>query len=138
MYCSNCGKEIDNNAEVCIHCGCKQNKVNKYCTNCGAEINENAEICVKCGCKIKKNNVDDVLAGFSGGTRQKLVAALLAFFLGVFGVHDFYLGYNKNGIIKLVCTLTGIGALITSVWAIIDLVKILTGSKLDADGNPLV
>ena len=21
MYCKNCGKEIDNNAAVCIHCG---------------------------------------------------------------------------------------------------------------------
>ena len=25
MYCSNCGKEVDKNAVVCIHCGCALN-----------------------------------------------------------------------------------------------------------------
>ena len=25
MFCSNCGKEIDNSAVVCIHCGCATN-----------------------------------------------------------------------------------------------------------------
>ena len=32
---------------------------------------------------------------------QKVPAALLAFFLGVFGAHKFYLGYKKEGIIML-------------------------------------
>ena len=34
--------------------------------------------------------------------KSKTVAALLAFFLGGFGAPDFYLGYKKVGIIKLV------------------------------------
>ena len=25
-----------------------------YCQNCGAEINENAVVCVKCGCAVKQ------------------------------------------------------------------------------------
>ena len=25
MYCSNCGKEIDDKAVVCVHCGCATN-----------------------------------------------------------------------------------------------------------------
>lgn len=25
MYCSNCGKEVDKNAVICIHCGCALN-----------------------------------------------------------------------------------------------------------------
>ncbi|MBO7208965.1 MAG: hypothetical protein J6V58_04415 [Clostridia bacterium] len=29
----------------------------KYCQNCGAEINENAVICVKCGCSVSKSTV---------------------------------------------------------------------------------
>ena len=28
----------------------------KYCQNCGAEINDNAVVCVKCGCSIKPVN----------------------------------------------------------------------------------
>lgn len=30
MYCSNCGKEIDDKAVVCVHCGCAtNNSINK-------------------------------------------------------------------------------------------------------------
>ena len=30
MYCNNCGKEIDDNAFVCPHCGVKQNSVSQF------------------------------------------------------------------------------------------------------------
>lgn len=43
-----------------------------------------------------------------GGDKNKYVAALLAFFLGSFGVHKFYLGYNQAGIIMLGVTMGGI------------------------------
>lgn len=34
MFCSNCGKEIDDKAVVCIHCGCAtQNAVQQQKTN---------------------------------------------------------------------------------------------------------
>lgn len=39
--------------------------------------------------------------------KSKTVAALLAFFLGGFGAPDFYLGYKKVGIIKLVVWAVG-------------------------------
>ncbi|MEM1132616.1 MAG: TM2 domain-containing protein [Pseudomonadota bacterium] len=39
--------------------------------------------------------------------KNKIVAALLAFFLGAFGVHKFYLGYNGAGIAMLSATLIG-------------------------------
>lgn len=42
------------------------------------------------------------------GDRNRIVAALLAFFLGGLGVHKFYLGKNTAGIIMLLCTLFGI------------------------------
>lgn len=138
MFCTNCGKEIDSNADVCIHCGVKQGKINHYCRSCGKEVNENAEICTNCGVKIKHVSFDDPLGGFSGGTRQKLTAALLCFFLGMLGIHDFYLGYRKNGFIKLICSITGIGIILTEIWAIIDLVQIVTGNKKDIDGNALI
>ena len=41
------------------------------------------------------------------GDRNKYVAALLAFFLGMWGVHKFYLGKNTAGIIMLVCGTVG-------------------------------
>ena len=45
------------------------------------------------------------------------VEALLAFFLGGFGVHDFYLGNKRNGIIKLLGTILGIVLMVVGIAA---------------------
>lgn len=44
---------------------------------------------------------------FGGGQKSPIVAGLLALFLGAFGVHKFYLGYNTQGITLLVTTVVG-------------------------------
>ena len=67
----------------------------------------------------------------SKSDKQKLVAFLLCFFLGGFGIHRFYLGYTGIGVIQLL-TLGGCG-----IWAIIDFIMILTGGLKDADGREL-
>jgi TM2 domain-containing membrane protein YozV len=68
----------------------------------------------------------------SNPPKSQVVAALLCFFLGGFGVHRFYLGYVTIGVIQLV-TLGGCG-----IWAIIDFILILVGSLKDKDGRDLV
>ncbi|TFI59103.1 TM2 domain-containing protein [Sphingomonas parva] len=57
--------------------------------------------------------------------RNKLVAALLAFFIGVFGVHRFYLGRIGTGVLMLVLTCTLVGVLVTGPWALIDMIRYL-------------
>lgn len=57
--------------------------------------------------------------------RNKIVAALLAFFLGIFGVHRFYLGRIGSGIVMLVLTCTVVGTLVTGPWALIDFIRYL-------------
>jgi len=44
----------------------------------------------------------------SSGDNKKIIAGVLAIFLGGLGVHKFILGYNKEGIILLSITLAGI------------------------------
>lgn len=44
-------------------------------------------------------------SGSVAGEKNKIVAAILAFFLGVFGAHKFYLGYNGAGAAMLLITL---------------------------------
>ena len=41
------------------------------------------------------------------GEKNKFVAGLLALFAGAFGVHKFYLGFNRAGLIMLAGTLLG-------------------------------
>ncbi|MEF3698963.1 TM2 domain-containing protein [Desulfolutivibrio sp.] len=48
-----------------------------------------------------------LLASASTAGPNKVIAALLAFFLGGFGIHKFYLGYKKQGLIMLLVFLFG-------------------------------
>ena len=77
---------------------------------------------------------------FATAPKQWIVALLLAFFLGGFGVHNFYLGYNTKGIIQLVLTITLIGAPISGIWALVEFIMIIARSgsyAYDAQGQPL-
>jgi TM2 domain-containing membrane protein YozV len=75
--------------------------------------------------------------------KSKLAGGLLGIFLGAFGVHRFYLGFNTIGIIQLILGLAGIltcglTTLASAIWGIIDGIMILTGSiATDANGVPL-
>ena len=67
--------------------------------------------------------------------RTRLIYILLAIFLGCLGIHNFYAGYTKKGIIQLLCCTVG-GVLILPlivglIWILVD---ICTVTK-DADGK---
>lgn len=51
--------------------------------------------------------------------KDKIVAALLAFFLGVFGAHKFYLGRQGQGIVYALFFWTGIPALVSFIESIV-------------------
>ncbi|MEA3038245.1 MAG: hypothetical protein QOE79_758 [Sphingomonadales bacterium] len=57
--------------------------------------------------------------------RNKVVAALLAFFFGPLGLHRFYLGRTGSGIVMLVLSLTVAGLMVTVPWALIDTIRYL-------------
>lgn len=130
MFCKNCGKEIDPGAAICVGCGFANGTGMNYCQNCGQPITPGAAICTYCGFAVTAAPVA------ANGQKSKLVAVLLAFFLGSIGIHDFYLGYTKYGVIKIILTVcTGVGG---GIWALIDFIRLLTGSlNADANGVPL-
>ena len=61
--------------------------------------------------------------------KSRTVAAVLCFFLGIIGIHRFYVGKTGTGI-AMILTLGGLG-----VWALIDLIMILIGSFRDIQGR---
>jgi TM2 domain-containing membrane protein YozV len=63
--------------------------------------------------------------------RNKIVAAILAFFLGTLGIHRFYLGRTGSGIVMLVLTLTVVGILVTGIWAFVDTIRYLIMSDAE-------
>ncbi len=71
-----------------------------------------------------------------GNDKQKLVAGLLGIFLGALGIHKFYLGYQKEGIIMLVVSLVGslacgLGPAIMGVIGLVEGIMYLTKSDED-------
>lgn len=154
MFCRNCGNEIADNAAVCVKCGVAVGKALNFCPNCGAQTHPDAAVCIKCGIALKPQSS----AAYISGSKSKLIAGLTAIFLGYFGIHKFYLGYQKSGIARLIlslvfiffsCVIGGyfftnvfgyigiIGLIIISVLNIVDAVKIFNGNEKDSNGNPL-
>ena len=71
---------------------------------------------------------------FVSNDNKKILTGVLAILLGVFGVHKFILGYNKEGIIILVITLIlgiltcGIAGWVMSILGLIEGIIYLTKS----------
>ncbi len=64
--------------------------------------------------------------------KSRTLAAILAFFFGVFGAHRFYVGKTGTAVVQLL-TIGGLG-----IWAFIDFLIILFGEFTDSDGNKIV
>lgn len=66
---------------------------------------------------------------YSGGGKSQVIALILCALVGGLGIHRFYLGYTWQGIVQLL-TAGGCG-----IWALIDLIRIITGSLQPKDGE---
>lgn len=127
MFCKNCGEAINDNQAICLKCGVKVGDGNAFCANCGNPVNADAAVCLNCGVAVKKAAGNgEYLAG-----KDKLTIALVCFFLGGLGIHNFMMGETKKGVIKIVLSMcVGIGGIL----ALIDFIKILT-DKYVVDPN---
>lgn len=85
--------------------------LSKFCTDCGKELNLKAEICPACGVPQGRPAV--------AGSKNKIVAFVLAWFLGGFGAHKFYLGQVGLGVVYLLLCWTFIPAFIAFIEGIV-------------------
>lgn len=111
----------------------------KFCQYCGAEIKENQSFCSNCGAAIGNNQSTSTVSNqqINPAAKSKLAAALLAFFLGGFGIHNFYLGYNSRGVAQLLLSIFTCG-IVGSIWGLVECILIFTGNiSTDANGVPL-
>ena len=120
MFCRNCGKEMTNALAVCLSCGVARGTGSSYCQNCGNPVNKNAVICVSCGAALD-GTYETKTATING--QDKITLAIVCFFLGGLGIHNFMMGETKKGIIKIVFSLC---LYLGWILALIDFIKILT------------
>lgn len=125
MYCTNCGHEVAANASICTNCGFKPRQMRSFCWNCGTPTTPGQAACIHCG----------VALGAQSGSKNKTTAGLLGIFLGSLGIHKFYLGYNKTGLIMLLVSLLtfGIGAFVMEIIALIEGIIYLSKSDEEFD-----
>ena len=104
-----------------------------FCNSCGNQLDGQSTFCSQCGASTNKNNQAKIESNQLGSFSDKewLPALLLCLFLGTLGIHRFYTGHTKIGIVQLL-TLGGCG-----IWTLIDFIMIVTGSFKDSNGLPL-
>ena len=104
-----------------------------YCPNCGTQNDNRAAYCANCGVPLNNPNNRQSLVGPDGVQRYDwLTTLLLCFFLGGLGIHSFYTKKTGIGVAQLL-TAGGCG-----IWALVDLIMIITENFRDGNGNPLV
>lgn len=130
MYCRNCGSAMNDQAAICVTCGVPVGKGNNYCPVCGETTDSMSTICIKCGVNLNSHSQQ----------KSKLAAGLFGIFLGMFGVHRFYLGNIGIGVAQLLITVLSCFILswVSFIWGLIEGILILSGSiNTDAKGIPL-
>ena len=163
MFCKYCGKELPDNAIFCSKCGkqlAKESAKIPEVKNTPPEVkNPQPEVndvpsATHVTNSLPKNQYTHYMPTES--SKSRLAAALLAFFLGEFGAHRFYVGKTGSGFAQLILGLSFFIALICAAfdgielaavfvivgiawifWVFIDFVIILCGSFKDKDGLSL-
>ena len=97
----------------------------KFCFACGTILDARAEICPKCGVRQQPPPTQSIGAA---GSHSRIVAALLAIFLGSIGIHRFYLGKTTAGIVTIVAVVItfGLAAIVTGIIGLIEGIWYLT------------
>lgn len=153
--CKTCGKAMDENFNVCPYCGVAPDAVPR-------QENEQPEYTAPQQEYTQQQNQYNNVPPYRNGAplrgtfpekteipeytpaprpqRSAYVAAFLSIFLGMFGVHNFYLDRKNRALTQLLITVIGAvitfgaAALAMEVWAVIEGVKILKG-EINTDGT---
>ena len=122
-FCSSCGASEFN--KICPNCGSEI--TGAYCPNCGTKANQKAKVCPECGTEYYSNACPN--CGYVKGRREpekiveermvyvereprydrgpkiskkkRLIALILCYPFGVFGLHHFYVGRRSRGFLYL-------------------------------------
>lgn len=129
MHCRNCGNEVQPQAVACPGCGVPPLLEKKFCNSCGTATEANQVLCTACGASLGRLP--------TASDTSKVAAGLLAILLGWLGLHKFYLGYNKEGVIMLLVSVVGGIATCGTASGIMTIIGLIEGvvylTKSDED-----
>ncbi|MBQ3998768.1 MAG: TM2 domain-containing protein [Paludibacteraceae bacterium] len=132
MVCPNCGLNIADDNKFCPQCGTplyrtfdsyNADKVNMFFMSHNDKLPESQITLIKE--KLMYLDEKKWNTAYSVQYKDPIVALLLSFFLGEFGIDRFYIGQTGLGVVKLL-TCGGFG-----IWAIIDLFLIMEATRVE-------
>ncbi len=131
-FCYGCGALMHVSAVDCPSCGARQPNMAQespfaalagrglrasydqvFCRACGRGLHSQASVCPHCGAPQASGPTEA-----APPEKSRIAAAMLAFFLGGFGVHKFYLGEIGLGVIYLLFCWTFIPAFVAVIEGI--------------------
>ena len=98
-----------------------------HCATCGGQFPASGPTCPRCGAPYA-----DLRPTASGWSRGMAATLCILGFLGLGGVHRFYVGKVGTGVLMLLTYGGGV------IWTLIDLIRILAGTFTDREGLPLL
>lgn len=108
----------------------------KYCSNCGKELTDEQDICLNCGVKVKKGNTSNGNGNNRSKVAAGILGILLGA-LGVHNFYLGFTGKGVAQLLISVLS-CGILSPVSAIWGLIEGITILTSEDYkDADGNSL-
>lgn len=109
----------------------------KFCSNCGKELQENQDVCLNCGIAVNKpnnqfNNNSNTKSKIAAGLLGIFLGCL-----GVHNFYLGYTGKAVAQLLITILS-CGTLSFASAIWGLIEGIMVLTGSiRTDAKGNPL-
>jgi len=109
-----------------------------FCPKCGKELPDGSKFCPECGASTTGGETVKTEVVTDNNQRSAIAGGLLGIFLGVYGVHNFYLHYTGKAVVQLILGLTIIFAPTSAIWGLVEGILILTGSiNVDGEGHKI-
>ncbi len=143
--CKICGKAMEDNYNVCPYCGkavnfAEENEQNAQPSAAEQHTYQQNYQAPHVTAEPVNNAEPPEYTPAPKPQRSAYIAAILAVFLGAFGVHNFYLDRKKKALTQLLISVVGavftfgVATIAIEVWAVVEGVKILKG-EINTDGN---
>ena len=136
----------------------------KTCKSCGKQINNDFNVCPYCGAKVEENILNETISNNSENQKSEkswVICLLLLLFFGYIYIYKFYVGKVLEGFIAWIIGIAAIvlciigmvymddngilililGLLLAAIyclWLIIDFFAILIGKFKDKEGKYVV